>query len=620
MEGRFTSVNSLLLSIPISPKPMTQKLLVLLFAACSSTNLVQSQLYVGSTGSLFVKNELVYVTQDVDIQNNGVLYLRNEAQLLQGTTGSSTNKGLGRLSVFQEGTSDNFDYNYWCSPVGNASATVGNENFGITQFHVPTSATASNPATIVTGYDGAASAASLSIASYWIWKFLSGVNYSEWVQTAAASTIAAGQGFTMKGTAGTDPVTVGEATANNPGGAQRYDFRGKPNDGTIAVNVAANKLTLTGNPYPSALHVNAFLLDPSNTDCTGIAYYWEQNKTINSHVLVNYQGGYGTFSPVGTGPTTYGVYVPATFNSYNNDGSLNVVGASSGLAIQRKYAPIGQGFMIQGKATGTPVAVSLKNAHRTYYKEAEVYSQFERVLEKEDQLNRDSTGPEQLSVIRLNTIMNNQFTKQLALVFLPTATDGIDRGIDALSPSDEALPYDVYFDLDNNKYVIQGTSFELTKRIPLGIKTTTASSFSFDASLISNIDAGQPIYLYDAEDGSYHDIKNSSYTVYVQAGTYNNRFELTFVSNLSTNPNTAPANIVIFHQVNTHTLEVTNPNAIALSSFALYDLSGKQLLYQDQMGDARSYEFSTANLAHGLYIAKLITRENEQVVQKIIVE
>jgi hypothetical protein len=108
--------------------------------------------------------------------------------------------------------------------------------------------------------------------------------------------------------------------------------------------------------------------------------------------------------------------------------------------------------------------------------------------------------------------------------------------------------------------------------------------------------------------------------VYVQAGTYNNRFELTFVSNLSTNPSTAPANIVIFHQVNTHTLEVTNPNAIALSSFALYDLSGKQLLYQDQMGDARSYEFSTANLAHGLYIAKLITRENEQVVQKIIVE
>jgi hypothetical protein len=599
---------------------MAQKLLLLLIAVCCSTNAAQAQLYLSSNSSVFVKNEVLYVNQDIDIQNNGVLYLRNEAQLLQGTNTTSTNKGLGKLSVFQEGTSDNFDYNYWCSPVGNASATVGNENFGITQFHVPTTATASNPATIVTGYDGAASAASLSIASYWIWRFLSGVNYSEWVQTAAASTIAAGQGFTMKGTSGTDPLTAGEATANNPGGAQRYDFRGKPNDGTITVNVAANKLSLTGNPYPSALHVNAFLLDPANTDCTGIAYYWEQDKTVNSHILVNYQGGYGTFSPIGTGPTTYGIYVPATFNSYNNDGSLNVVGASSGLAIQRKYAPIGQGFMIQGKATGTPVAVSLKNAHRSYYKEADVYSQFERGLENnQDQLNQNATA-DQLSVIRLNTIMNNQFTKQLALVFLPTATDGVDRGIDALSPDSDALPNEVYFVLDNNKYVIQGTDFELNKRIPLGIKAISLTSFTFDASLVSQIDAGQPIYLYDAEDGSYHDIKNSSYTVYVQAGTYNNRFELTFVNSLSTNPSAALANIVISHQVNTHTIEVANPNAVALSSFALYDLAGKQLLYQDQMGNAHNYEFSTMNLTQGLYIAKLITRNNEHVVKKIIVE
>ena len=596
------------------------KSLLLVLVVCCSTNWLQAQLYVGGTSYVFVKNEVLFVNQDVDIQNNGFLYLRNEAQLIQGTTGTSTNKGLGRLSVFQEGTSDNFDYNYWCSPVGNASAAVGNENFGVTQFHVPTSATASNAANIVTGYDGASSAASLSIASYWIWRFLSGVNYSEWVQTAAASIIAAGQGFTMKGTAGTDPITVGEATANNPGGAQRYDFRGKPNDGTITVSVGLDKLSLTGNPYPSALHVNAFLLDPSNTDCTGIAYYWEHNKTVNSHILVNYQGGYGTFSPIGTGPTTYGVYVPATFNSYNNDGSLNVVGASSGLAIQRKYAPIGQGFMIKGKATGAPVSVSLKNTHRSYYKEADVYSQFERRFNNEEQLKSENNAGDQLPEIRLNTMMNNQFTKQLALVFLPSATDGVDRGIDALSPADDTLPYDVYFALDNNKYVIQGTNFDPNKRIPLGIKTSNSTSFSFDASLVSHFDAAQPIYLYDAADASYHNIKNSPYTVNVPAGTYNNRFELTFMSNLGSNPVNAVANIVISHQMGSHTLEVANPSAAALASISLYDLAGKQLLYQKQLGNALSYQFSTANLAQGMYIAKLITGENEQVVQKILVD
>ena len=596
------------------------KLFVLLFAVCCCTNLVQSQLYVGSTGSLFVKNELVYVTQDIDIQNNGFLYLRNEAQLIQGTTGTSTNKGLGKLSVFQEGTSDNFDYNYWCSPVGNASATVGNENFGITQFHVPTSATASNPAMMVTGYDGTASAASLSIASYWIWKFLSGVNYSEWVQTAAASTIAAGQGFTMKGTAGADPVTVGEATANNPGGSQRYDFRGKPNDGTITVSVAADKLTLTGNPYPSALHVNAFLLDPSNTDCTGIAYYWEQDKTVNSHVLSNYQGGYGTYSPIGTGLTTYGVYVPATFNTYNNDGTLNVVGASSGLAIQRKYAPIGQGFMIKGKATGTPVAVSLKNVHRSYIKEADVYSQFERGTGAANQDEIEKAAGDPFAVIRLNATMNNQFTKQLALVFLPTATDGIDRGIDALSPSEESLPNDVYFVLDENKYVIQGTDFEVSKRIPIGIKAGNSSSFTFEASLIENVEATQPIYLYDGADGSYHNIKNNPFTLVLGEGVYNNRFQITFTTTLSNNPVAVNSNIRITQQSSSQTVEVANPTAEAIQSIAIYDLSGKQLVYQSPVGNTSSYSFSTSGFADGLYIVEVKTIDNQQVVQKIIVE
>ncbi len=61
----------------------------------------------------------------------------------------------------------------------------------------------------------------------------------------------AGFGFTMKG--------LGLAT---PGGDQVYDFRGSPNSGSFAIPVAEpvtnppfmkGQMTLTGNPYPSAL-------------------------------------------------------------------------------------------------------------------------------------------------------------------------------------------------------------------------------------------------------------------------------------------------------------------------------------------------------------------------------
>jgi hypothetical protein len=326
---------------------------------------VFSQVYVSPNSYVYVKDQLVFVKQGINLQNNGNIYLRKEGQLLQGTTASSSNLGLGKLSVFQEGTSDNFDYNYWCSPIGNASAASGNENFGITMLNQPTTLTASTAATILPYSSLNGTANPLSISSHWIWKYLSGTAYSEWIYAGNTSIVGAGEGFTMKGTSGTDATTI-DGVQNNSGGTgnQRYDFRGKPNDGNITVNVGLNKLTLTGNPYPSALHVNGFLLDAGNTASTGIAYYWEQKKSVNSHYLASYEGGYGTFSPVSL--ASNGVYVSATFDTYNPDGTLNSMGLSSGLVIERKYAPIGQGFMVKGSAGGT---LTLKNSHRVYYKE-----------------------------------------------------------------------------------------------------------------------------------------------------------------------------------------------------------------------------------------------------------
>ncbi len=578
-----------------------------------------AQLFVNPTGYVLVKDQFIFVTQDVVLENGGNLYLRNEGQLLQGTTSTSTNKGEGVLSVFQEGTSNNYAYNYWCSPVGNASETLGNENFGITMIQVPTTVVNSNSATMLpSSYDGLSTAGSLSIATYWIWRFLSSANYSGWTQSAATTNIASGQGFTMKGTSGTDATNVGETATNNPGSAQRYDFRGKPNDGNITVNVALNNFTLTGNPYPSALHVNAFLLDSGNTDCTGIAYYWEHNKSIDSHLLSAYRGGYGTYSPVSTSPLQYGVYVPSTFDSYNSDGTINTVGVSSGLSFQRKYAPIGQGFMIKAKATGSPVSVTLKNSHREFYKESGVYSEFERSTNSQTEFTQNST-PNQIAQIRLNTIMNNQFTRQIALVLSSSATDGIDRGIDAKSPVEETIANDVYFYLDNGKYVIQGVGFDEDKRIPVGIKSTDNATFKFDASMVVNFDESQPIFMYDAQDNSYHDIKTSTYEVVLPTGVYNNRFEITFKDANLSNLDDIKSELVIFQNNASQTLTVSNLNSLDLKSVTFFDLAGKQILGGQGLGVQNSYQFSTSGLAKAVYLVEVVTNDNRKMTQKIIV-
>lgn len=580
-----------------------------------SLNSVFAQIYVKDNSFIFNKGTVVYAKGNLELNGaNSNFYLRNGGQFLQGTTSISTNQGIGKLSVFQEGTVNNFAYNYWCSPVGNASAVSGNEDFGITMFTIPTTNTLSTAATISSAtYNGSSSAGALTIASYWIFKFLSQSTYSGWVQSGAATNIAAGQGFTMKGTSGSDLTNVGESTVNNPGSAQRYDFRGKPNDGDITVTVATGNYTLTGNPYPSALHVNAFLLDVSNTACNGIAYFWEQKKTVNSHVLLSYQGGYGTYSPVSL--VSNGIYVPATFDTYNIDGTFNVTGASSGLVIERKYAPIGQGFMVKGLANGT---ITLKNSHRDFKNEGN-FSQFERNSNSQHSETLNPIGVETISQIRLNTIVNNQYTKQMALAFIQESTDGVDRGIDAISPVADNLPNDVYFFLDNNKYVIQGVNFDINKRISIGIKSTDNASFEFDASTIVNFDPSQDIYLYDRQEGTYHDIKNDTYIVILPTGIYNNRFEITFKNDALSASNPIKENVVVFQNNTNQLLTVSNPNLLDLKSVTLFDISGKKIFSHLNLASNSSYAFSTAALSDGVYLAKIQCSDGKNKVQKIIV-
>lgn len=592
---------------------------ILIFCVVLTVNITFAQLYVKNNSYVFNKGTVVYSKGNLELNGaNSNFYLRNEGQFLQGTTGSSTNTGDGKLSVFQEGTVNNYVYNYWCSPVGGATAaTSGNEDFGITMLNLPSSPTASTAAGITTGYNGSSSLGALSISNYWIFRFLALPDYSGWSHSYSTSNIAAGQGFTMKGTSGTDATTVGEATANNTGSAQRYDFRGKPNDGNISVGVALNNFTLTGNPYPSALHVNAFLLDGANTDCTGIAYYWEQDKTVASHAILAYRGGYGTFAPGGILPTDYGVYVPAFFSSYNLDGTVNTTGSSSGLAIERKYAPIGQGFMIKGKATGSPTTVTLRNSHRAYYKEAGAYSQFEKSA-TETVANSSDVGINSTSHLRLNTIINNQNTRQIALTFMPQATDGVDRGIDALSP-DPDLTNDVYFFLENEKYVIEGINFDVEKRVPLGVNVTNNTSFKFSLVQTVDFEENQPVYIYDDLDGTYHDIRQNNYEVTLPTGVYNDRFEITFKDNALVVDHPIKDNVIVVQNNANELLTITNPNLLNIKSVAVFDILGKQIFSKVNLGSQTSYEFSTSSLSDGVYLVNIKSTDGQRLGQKILV-
>jgi hypothetical protein len=608
-----------------------------------------SQIYA-KNAYMYVADNYVFAQGNVNLDTGGNIYLRNESQLLQATTSTSTNKGVGKLSAFQEGTSNAFKYNSWCSPVGNASATVGNENFGITMLNRPTDVTNSTPATVThnSNYNGVSNP--LNIEPYWIWKYIQSSIYCPgcggWISVQAASTLAAGEGFTMKGSGTGMPLATIPAdfdttsilgVQNNPDGLhQRYDFRGKPNDGNIDIAIDVNAQTLTGNPYPSAIDLSKFLF--SNTALiNGTAYFWEHSKTSpNSHLTVGEIGGYGVFTPVSL--TSMGVYVPATFYAYTVDGNqIPSPTYGTGGNYERRFSPIGQGFFIEGKSTlSGPTTVQMNNSYRVFMKEDALatISHFERnpntttppsqfLPEIPSVSGFDYTTVSKLPVpqIRFKSILNDFTVQQMTLAFDNAATDGLDFGMDGLS-ANAGSTQEVYFNIENKTYAIDLVQFDINKRIPIGLRNSSNVDANFKISILEmvNFSDAEHVYVHDKISDEYHEITNDTFEVVMPSGDNKTRFEITFINT----PALATVSIVnnnftVFQDNDNQFLTVSNPKSLDIKEVNLYDISGKLVFNKTKLGVENSYKFSTNGLSESVYLVNITTTDGIKQGEKISV-
>ncbi|WP_181368992.1 T9SS type A sorting domain-containing protein [Flavobacterium pallidum] len=590
---------------------MKTKNLPLISVCILYTVISYSQLYVGDDTNIYIADKFVYVKKDIKLDTGSNLYLRNESQLLQGTSSSGSNSGNGKLSLFQEGTVDGYKYNYWCAPVGDYATPNGNGSFWIDQFYAPQSKTNSTQAMVIDdSQDGVSNP--LGISSYWIFKYLQQEFYEGYAHASADDKMKPGEGFTMKGTIGTDHTAVLGVENNPDGNHQRYDFRGRPNDGTIDIYVEDGMYTLTGNPYPSAIDLSAFLTDATN--CTGIAYFWEQDKNAeDTHNLEGYIGGYGSFSPVSRGGS--GVYVPAEYYvrdpAYPN---VEIYIQITGNYFERRFTPISQGFMIEGNSSGN--IVQMKNTHRVFKKEgAANLSQFDR------NANHQPTETKIASVsgfdyskiytdgipqIRFKVEMNNKKVRELALVFDPKATNGVDHAMDArLFKADyAAVPY---FILNKNEeYVIDAVPFNAEARIPFGFRNREKTQYKISVKSVLNFNEAKNIYLHDKKTGRYYNLQKDLCELTLPAGTNNADFEITFTNseNQSGTPIASAGRIHIVQSNEGKILSITNENADNLESIELFDTAGKLVFRMKNPNLEKSYEIPTAHFADGIYIVR----------------
>ncbi len=538
-------------------------------------NIVITSNYITSNGNKTLLG-LIVDTRTLSAANDSKLeissYLRidgkidliGKSQLIQ-TTGSDLDaNSAGSIEKDQQGQSNIFNYNYWCSPVSLINYDTNNTDF--TVDNVMKDGTSSTPKNInwIGGYDGSPTNP-ISIARYWLYTFDNYANnYANWNQIQETTPIRVGQGYTMKGSGG-------------EGETQNYTFVGKPNNGTITSNtVAADQLLLTGNPYPSALDAYAFINDNSNS-IDGTLYFWEHYTTNNTHILRDYQGGYGEINLTGgVPPTSAGVDF------------ISGLGSSSKGAPNR-YIPVGQGFFVNGKsdAGGT---ITFNNAQRGFHKENEngVSNSMYKLnanAKKDENTAINSNDPiaasENHKKIHLGYNSNNNYHRQVLLGFMDEkATSGFDYGYDGYNMDD--FPNDMYFLNGEDQLVIEGEGyFDANASYPIGVKADIEGNVSFMIDTLENFDPEQPIFIYDSQTDTYHNIRTEPFVVTIPVGENTSRFALRFTDKtLGIKPNIANDNAIkISHIQNENTLVINNKLIdVNVEKVTLFDILGNQLL------------------------------------------
>lgn len=618
----------------------------------------------GADSYVYVKDQVVFVTNEINLTRNGIandqeasIYLRNNGQLIQGNP-TAKNTGSGQLSAQQNSPETNaWAYYYWCSPVGYpgtfaAPQPAGNPWAGVINIYEPlplTSETAARIAVKTTGREGFLSPMTISTRWLYTHKFPGTEAEADYQRINGGTAVPAGYGFTMKGLGNIQTPTQLDQT---------YDFRGRPNSGTFSIPVAApvpnfpnpdiGQMTLAGNPYPSALDLNKLFWDPENT-ALGTFWYYDEDRTVATHYYSDRPYGYGTFTvgaeDVDGNPyngSNLGTYVQATFKIYNAAGGSTGNSGPGTNDQNKRFAPIGQGIMFVGAATGT---VKIKNAHRVFFKEDTPGSAFQRPSGDDTASEGNDAGGPTLSTstgaipvdyrtpqMRIWAIFDDNMTRDMVIAFYDQGTDGYDRGLDGLSPQD--LKTDAYFpigiDNDRKPYVINGTNYSEDKKIPIAFKVQNTAQIRLQ--VVEEIKKPyQYAYLYDRQEGTYYELTNTNMagaTLTLPAGTYENRFFIVF-----RNPNlkrdipiteleakdAVLANVNFFQNNPVQQLEVSNPEGYTINTAAVYDMNGKLVIQEKNLGAKNKYSFYTGNLSDGVYLVKLTTSEDITIDYKVIV-
>ena len=578
-----------------------------------------SELTITATGTQDETNpgHGLWVTHYLDL--DGVIDLVGESQLVQKRyTPSQFYESIldanssGHLERDQQGTANLFNYNYWSSPVSAINPSANNSPYSVGSI-LRDGTNSASPVNIgwVSGHNATGSSNPIGITRRWIYSYSNAPSntYSEWDYIAETGNLNPGLGYTMKGSGVGNPVSD----------VQNYVFVGKPHNATITNTISSGNSVLAGNPYPSAIDVDEFILDniPGGNSGTsgsidGSLYFWVHYLSNNTHVLSDYEGGYAVRNlSGGLAPVT----PPTTTDGYDISG----LGSSS--VIPGPYVSVGQGFFV-GAAVAPGGQITFNNDQRIFKTET---NPAESVFMRNANPNANSSQNSlDKKTIRLKVTLPDEAERTLLLAFITNgnATDDFDFGYDA--KNFDAYPNDLTFLINQEQYVIQGVGvFNESAQYPLGVFLNNEGNVEIDLIEVTNFDEDIDVYIYDSLLEIYTPINDSSFTTNLENGNYLDRFYVVFTpgSTLSNDDPTNTQNIIVSYLNNSNDIYIKTPLDINVKQVSLINILGQTVMTWNSTDHEFTNEFKlpVRNVSNGNYIIKVETDITDPISKKLII-
>ncbi|MBF4473532.1 hypothetical protein [Flavobacterium sp. HJJ] len=378
---------------------------------------------------------------------------------------------------------------------------------------------------------------------------------------------------------------------------QNVAFKGVPVNGLQSIrSQGAGRTNLIGNPYPSAVDAESFLMD--NADIAGGALYFWTHYTARQ---------------LNTAGTAY-VYTADDYAVFNLTGGGATAPSSHGTGVtpMGKIAA-GQSFFV---VSDLDDYFKFDNSMRFDHASPGQFidnSQFFK------QSNTKKTKAIERARIWLNLTNEGGAFKQLLVGYIAGATNDFDKLYDAVTRNGNAL-VDFYSVNNSKNYTIQGRAlpFDKADAVPLGYKTTIAGTFQISIDNTDGSMADQTIYLVDKMTNTIHNLKTGSYSFTTAIGVFNDRFVMRFTDNTSklAAEDTQVKENGVFVSVRNRKIKINSFDQ-NVSAVKVYDLKGS-LVYEKYKVDKNEFIIDSLNASNQFMIVMVQLEDGKWISEEII--